>query len=211
MRTATRRSTRGSRRRCSGALPPDGISFALVCRARTTILAAMRALAVLVLLLVAARASAEDAVESPPLVASVGTGVAIAMGSLAVGGAMLLSHESTAGRKAGAYTIFTGFTLAPFVSHAIAGEWLRGTIFAAVGIAVTSTAVILIETSPGLMKDGSLGKRRFLGALYGLALLNAGVGLFDSLGAAERADRRQLALVPMLGPTEIGLAFGGRL
>jgi hypothetical protein len=172
----------------------------------------MRALAILALLLGASHATAQTDTCAPPVAVSVGTGVALAMGSLATGGLLLAGNERTAGRRAGAYTIFTGFALTPVVSHAIAGEWVHASIFGGIGLAVELSAVWLIESTPDLMVEGSLGKRRVLAAFYGLSLLNAGIGLFDSLGAAERAKQRTaFTVAPRLGRGEIGVGIGGSL
>jgi hypothetical protein len=171
----------------------------------------MRALAVLAVLLGTARASAQTETSEPPVLASVGSGVGLGIVSVAVGGALLVGNERTPGRKAGAYTVLFGLALAPIASHAIALEWGRAAVFGGVGAAIAVGAVWLIESTPDLLIEGSLGKRRLLGLCYGLQLLSSGIGLFDSLGAGERARARGVALQPLLGRGELGVVVGGWL
>jgi hypothetical protein len=171
----------------------------------------MRALVVLALLIGPARAMAQDDAAQPPVVASVAAAALIAMGSLTTGGLVLATHQDSGSRKAGVYTFLGGMTLAPIVSHAIAGEWARAAVFGGVPLALTLGATWLIESSPDLMIEGSLGKRRALTVLSSLALLSAGIGLYDSMNAGQRARSRGLAVAPMLGRAEFGLAVGGLL
>jgi len=171
----------------------------------------MRALMPLVLLLYASHAAAQADTEAPKVAAAVGSGVVLAMGSLAAGSLMLANHEGSKGRKLGAYTILTGFTLTPVLSHAVAGEYWRAAFFGGVGLVVELSTVWLIESTPDLMIEGSLGKRRVLGLFYGLSLLNAGLGLFDSLGAGERAKPATFGVAPRFGRGELGIDIGGLL
>jgi len=171
----------------------------------------MRVLAMLALLLAASHAAAQADADPTPVAASVGAGVVLAMGSLAAGSFMLANHEGTKGRKLGAYTILTGFTLTPVLSHAVAGEFWRAAFFGGVGLVVELSAAWLIESTPDLMIEGSLGKRRALGLFYGLSLLNAGLGLFDSLGGGERARPASFGVAPRFGKGELGIGIGGLL
>jgi hypothetical protein len=161
-----------------------------------------------------ARALAEE-VETeadPPAFAAVLAGAGVAFGSLAVGGLQLAgARERQASRKPGAYTILFGMTLSPIISHAISGEWERAALFGAVPLTAAISATWLIETSPSLLVEGGLGKRRALTLCYSLALLSAAIGLFDSMQAGERARARRLALAPWGGRGELGLAVGGWL
>jgi hypothetical protein len=161
-----------------------------------------------------ARAQAETAEPSePPVLASMVAGAGIALGSLAVGGAELAEHESQASRKPGAYTILYGLSLSPIVSHAIVGEWARAALFGAVPLATALSATALIEASPSLLVEGGLGSRRVLTLCYTLVLLSSAVGLYDSMQAGERARSRvqRVAVAPLLGRGEVGVAVGGQL
>jgi hypothetical protein len=169
----------------------------------------MRALVVLAFVLGPAHAFAEDQTGEAPVFASVGAGVVLALGSLATGGLVLATHEDTASRKAGNYTVLYGVALAPIVSHSVAAEWGRAALFGMVPVASVLAATWLIESSPGLLVDGSLGKRRVLTACYSLTLLSAAIGLYDSMSAGERTRPRHVALAPVLGRGELGVAVGG--
>ncbi len=171
----------------------------------------MRVLAVLAVLLGAARAAAQQDARRPPVVASVSAGVGTALVSLAVGGLLLVGNERTPGRKAGAYTVLGGLALAPVVSHAVALEWSRAALFGGVTTAIALGTTWLIETSPDVLIEGSLRRRRLLAVCYGLQLLAAGVGLIDSLAAVERAAPRSIALQPWLGRGQLGLGMTGSL
>jgi hypothetical protein len=174
----------------------------------------MRVFLWLAILFGPARAFAEqaEAEAEPPVFASLVAGAGVAFGSLAVGGLQLATvHEGQASRKPGAYTILYGITLSPIISHAISGEWERAALFGAIPLTAAISATWLIETSPSLLIEGGLGKRRALTLCYSLALLSAAVGLFDSMKAGERARTRRLALAPWGGRGELGLAVGGWL
>jgi hypothetical protein len=150
--------------------------------------------------------------ETRALIAT-GAGAALAITGLAVGGTVLAMHEGEADRKVGAYTLLTGFALAPIVSHAIAGEWDRAALFGAVPVAAAIGATLMIESGPVLLGRGQLGQRRVLALCYGIELLSSAIGLFDSLNAGQRArDRtRSLAVAPWIERDRLGIAFGGSL
>jgi hypothetical protein len=175
----------------------------------------MRALVLLCLVCGPARARAEAATEpsEPPVLASMVAGVGLALGSLAVGGEELATHESQAGRKPGAYTILYGLSLSPIASHAIVGEWGRAALFGTVPLAVAIGATALIESKPSLLVEGGLGSRRLLTLCYTLVLLSSAVGLHDSIQAGERARARvpRVEVAPLLGRGEVGVALGGLL
>lgn len=168
-------------------------------------------LAVAVMLAVATRARAEPGEPEPAVALSVATGTGLALGSLAIGSFEFAAHDDQHGRKLGAYTVLYGLTLAPFASHALAGEWTRAAAFTALPFASSVAATWLIETSPSLLVEGGLGKRRALTLCYSLALLSAAIGLYDSMHAGERARAARLTASPLLGHGQLGLAVGGRL
>lgn len=169
----------------------------------------MRVLLWLALLLGPARALAEESSAGPPVLVSVVTGAGIAFGSLAVGGLRLATHDTQASRRAGAYTILYGLAFSPIASHSIVGEWDRAALFGAVPLTTALGATWLIETSPSLLVEGGLGKRRVLTLCYSLVLLSSVVGLFDSMNAGERERARRFAVAPLVGAGELGVTLGG--
>jgi hypothetical protein len=171
----------------------------------------MRALVLLCVVLGPARALAEQAAGEPPVLASVAAGAGLALGSLAVAGVVLATHQSQASRRPGAYTLLYGLSLAPIVSHAIVGEWARAAWFGAVPVVTALAATALIEASPSLLEAGGLGNRRVLTLCYTLVLLSSAVGLYDSILAGERARAQRVAFGPLLGRGELGVALGGQL
>ena len=167
--------------------------------------------------LVAGRALAQPAADvathadEARMLVSVSAGAALALTSLAVGGAVLATHESNAERKVGAYTMLSGVALAPIVSHAFAGEWDRAALFGVVPVAAAAGAMIMIESAPVLEGHGVLGQRRVLTLCTCAALLSALVGLYDSMHAAQRARADALAIAPWFERDGVGAWVGGAL
>jgi hypothetical protein len=156
---------------------------------------------------------AEDDGAQARMLSSVSAGVALALGSLAVGGTLLALEPSNAGRKPGAAIMVTGVALSPIASHALFGEWARAALFGVVPVAGAAGAVALIESAPLLQGHGSLAERRLLTACYCVTLLSAAIGLYDSMNAAERARERQggIALSPWIERGGAGAVVGGVL
>jgi hypothetical protein len=140
-------------------------------------------------------------------------GALLAIGALGAGGIMLATHEDESGRKAGAFTLLGGVALAPIASHAIAGEWTRAAVFGAAPAVAAIGGMLMIEHAPVLSGHGELTERRVLALCYGVDVLAAAIGLFDTLNAGERARERAraIAIAPLLARDRVGIALGGLL
>lgn len=162
--------------------------------------------------LVAGSARAETDADGPPLGWSVGAGCVVALGAMAGGGGLAASSSQDRTRKTGFEILAGGLVLAPVVSHGIAREWKRATVFGAITLALAGTATALLEGSDEILNYGRPLTRVPFGAALAVELMVSGVGLSDSLMAGERArERRRVALLPLVRRDAVGVAFGGLL
>jgi hypothetical protein len=146
-----------------------------------------------------------------PLVAvSLVAGLLTALVPMAVGGS-LLANDDDDSKHRGIYVMQSGLLLAPFVSHAVAGEWARGALFALPGVAGEAAMVGILTAYPDVSSQGLPQSRIPFAACLGLSLGGAAAGLVDSLLAGERWDRRHLRLAPSLGPHQAAILVGGTL
>jgi hypothetical protein len=137
-------------------------------------------------------------------------GASVLLAGFAVGGQILAtSGGSTMKDNAGWLTIEGGFALAPFVSHALAGEWTRALAFAAPPAVMTGGTVALFQANPQTIEHGEIGEQRVMWSLFGAGLIAGAVGVVDSTFAETRA--RSVALAPLIGSGRVGLTFGGTL
>lgn len=144
----------------------------------------------------------------PHVALAVAAGLATALVPLAIGGALMPSGEDSQ-IHAGLYTIQAGFMLAPFVSHAVAGEWARGALFMIPGVAAEAGMIAVLAVAPDVATQGEPATRVPFAVCLGLSLAGAGAGIIDSLLAGERWDRLHLTVTPTAGPRHAGLALGG--
>jgi len=149
--------------------------------------------------------AAQDA--DPPVGASVGTGVALGIGSLFAGGLVLglaaQDERDYIQKRVGFHVIVDGLFLAPIVSHLIAREWKRAAVFGAINLALGAVALGLLEGTDSLLDSGEAGPRITFGAAVALELIVAAIGVADSLFAGDRAAERrqkknQRARIPVL-------------
>jgi hypothetical protein len=143
----------------------------------------------------------------------IGVGVALAILPAAGGATLFSATDDIEPKRAGIYLLCSGIALAPIASHLIAREWRRAAYFGAVPLAATLGMVALVQLRPDVLLDGDVPTRVLFAVLISVDVLAATVGLADSLGAAERARRRNtptLTLLPTLSPRSAGLALGGQ-
>jgi hypothetical protein len=146
-------------------------------------------------------------------------GSATAVAGFAAGGILLgTSGDSNQPNNAGWLAIQGGFTLAPFVAHAVVGEWGRGALFSAVPAAMFGGSVGMIAYAPDVVSGGTLEQQRVLWAFFGVAFVSSVVGVVDAVLAGGRAkpaagatDPRALRLAPVATAGGAGLALGGLL
>jgi hypothetical protein len=168
--------------------------------------------AALVLSALARPAVAQTDVAGPPVGLSVGAGCLLTLGAMAVGGGLAASSSQERTRKTGFEIMAGGLVLAPVVSHGIAGEWKRATVFGAVTLAMAATAVGLLEGADQILDYGRPITRVPFGAALAVELMVTGVGLSDSLMAGERARaRRRVALLPLVHRDAVGVSLRGVL
>jgi hypothetical protein len=109
-------------------------------------------------------------------------GAAIDAVTFAVGVALV--GTDTAGfdqARAGWITCSAGFTIAPFVAHAMVGEWLRGAAFSAVPLATTiGNAVVLGSATSQTIDVTPLNQdQRFIVLFTSIGMLGSVIGLLD--------------------------------
>jgi hypothetical protein len=167
--------------------------------------------ATVALVSLAGAAAAEPDPSPPPVGWSVAAGVATALVPMAVGGALLGMGSSLDEKDAGIYLIQAGLILAPFVSHAIAGEWKRAAIFASIPAVAAATAIGLTAATPDVVTGGDRDYQKGLGVVVAVAVVASMGGVVDSLWAAERKKASQITVAPLVGKQQVGLMFGGSL
>ena len=135
-------------------------------------------------------------------------GAATLVAGFAVGGTvMATSGESPAANEAGWMALESSFVLAPFVSHAMVGEWGRGALFATVPAATTLGTIPVFLVSPQGVDHGTLPAQRVMWALFCTGLAASLVGVVDT----AFSPGRRVQVAPMLGRGEAGLVVGGVL
>ena len=159
-----------------------------------------------------ARAQAAEDEGGVPLAWSVGSGCALALASMAVGGGISGGSEGERARRTGIEILVGGLALAPTVSHLIAGEWKRAAVFGGASLSLAIFTTVLVEESTAVLDGGEKTSRIPFGIAIAAQVAVSTAGLIDSLMAGERARRRQaLAVMPLLGSKTLGLSLGGLL
>jgi hypothetical protein len=148
---------------------------------------------------------------SPPQTDGFVAGASVFLAGFVVGGVLIATNNDDDNQtNAGWLTMDAGFALAPFVSHALTGEWTRALWFSAVPSACLAGSAALVAVHPATILHGTLEDQRAIWAFFGGGLLSSLVGVVDSALAGKRA-KRALALTPLPGPGQIGLGLGAEL
>jgi hypothetical protein len=158
--------------------------------------------------LVFASPAAHAAPPDPALALLVGASVFV--GGFLVGGALLANANDDEGvARAGWLTIEGTFALAPFASHAVAGEWSRGLAFSAIPAAGVAGTAVVLGIVPGAIDHGEAPARVTIWSCMTAGLLTGIAGVVDATFADRRV--RSVTVAPMTGSGELGLVVGGPL
>jgi hypothetical protein len=112
---------------------------------------------------------------------AIGVGVAIDAVSFAIGAALVGSDPTGLDQaKAGWITCSGGFTLGPFVAHAMTGQWLRGLAFSAAPLAGTIGNAIVLGAQTQTIDQMVLNPdQRLVYVFTSVGLLGSVIGLLD--------------------------------
>jgi hypothetical protein len=139
-------------------------------------------------------------------------GAAAYVATFTVGGLLLAtSNDGATQSNAGWLTIESGFVMAPLASHAFAGEWGRGLVFAAPPLAAMAGTATLFDLQPQTIIHGSLPQQRVLWSLFVVGLLSGSAGIVDGVLAPSRRRPRPIAIAPSLGRGQMGVSIEGTL
>ena len=136
-------------------------------------------------------------------------GIALDAVSFAVGAATLGNDQlGTDQARAGWITCSAGFAVAPFVSHAIMGEWLRGAAFSAVPLASVIGNAFVLGANPNVDQMPLNPDQRLVYAFTTAGLLGSFIGLLDvALYKPSKPARVHVAPTVSLGGA--GVVLGG--
>ena len=142
--------------------------------------------------------------------AAVLTGAATFVLAFAAGGIVVATASGgNMQSNVGWITIESGYALAPLASHAVAGEWPRGLVFAATPAAMLGGSVALFDYDNGTIQHGSLTEQRIMWGLFTAGLFSGVVGVVDS--GLARATDGGVMVAPLIGAGTTGLTVGGAL
>ena len=134
-------------------------------------------------------------------------GIAIDAVSFAVGAATLGSDQlAGAEARAGWITCSAGFTIAPFVAHAMMGEWLRGVAFSAVPLASVIGNSIVLGSNANLDQMPLNPDQRLVYAFTTAGLLGSFIGLLD---VALFKSKPPVRVAPSISHSGAGVVLGG--
>jgi hypothetical protein len=162
--------------------------------------------------------------DSPKAAVAFLTGASVFLVGFAVGGVLVAtSNANDVQDNAGWLTMEGGFAVAPLAAHAVAGEWLRGLVSAALPMAAFAGTAILFAIHPATIEQGELSDQRVMWSFFGVGLFSGIAGVVDSAFADTRARSRAMAvpttaqwgrsvsIAPVVGSGRLGLQIGGRL
>jgi hypothetical protein len=153
---------------------------------------------------VAPSARAED----PDPAIAFAVGAATVFVGFAVGGAFIATNQGDAAKaEAGWFGMESGFSLAPLVSHAVAGEWARGAVFASIPTATTLATIPVFAVNDAAVEHGTLPQQRVMWGLFIAGLAGSMAGVIDTVFSPGRA----LHVAPVVGGGNAGVVVGGAL
>ncbi len=136
-------------------------------------------------------------------------GAAIDAVTFAVGVALVGSDQAGFDQaRAGWVTCSAGFTVGPFVAHAITGQWLRGAIFSAVPLASTIGNAVVLGSSKKTIDVTPLQQdQRFIVLFTSVGLLGSVIGLVDVL--LFKPKPASVHITPTISQSGAGFVIGG--
>lgn len=136
-------------------------------------------------------------------------GIAIDTVSFAIGVATL-GNDQLAGdqARAGWITCSAGFTVAPFVAHAIVGQWLRGAALSAVPLAGVIGNAIVLGANPNVDQMPLNPDQRLVYAFTTAGLLGSFIGLLD-VALYKPSKPRAVHVSPSISRAGGGFVVGG--
>jgi len=102
-----------------------------------------------------------------------------------------------------------GVSHAPMVSHALLGEWKRGALFSVPPTVASMGMLALLGARPHTVAGGPSAYQYAFSSLLALTVFSSMVGVFDVLSFADRKERSDLVLAPVLDGREIGVRARG--
>jgi hypothetical protein len=116
------------------------------------------------------------------------TGFLLAGGSVAAGGLLLTVDKDLDHKHAGLAIMDGGLVLAPLLSHAVAGEWLRGAVFSLPPALAALGMVVLLGAHPDAPVVGKHRTQFYYPGLITLSVVGGVVGVVDAALVDERAS-----------------------
>jgi hypothetical protein len=138
-------------------------------------------------------------------------GAAIDVVTFAVGAALVGADQAGFDQARAAWvTCSAGFTVGPFVAHAITGEWLRGAVFSAVPLAGTvGNAIVLGSQSSQTIDVTPLKEdQRLIVVFTSVGLLGSIISLVDVL-LFTPTKTASVRVTPTVSQTGGGFVVGG--
>ena len=169
----------------------------------------MRSLCSLAVLLAALTAARPSRASGPDPALAFFTGATVLFAGFTLGGMLVATGNDHLVDNVGWLTMESGLTLAPLASHAVAGEWTRGVVFAAPPAAVLATTAAMMDYNPSLVTHQPIFERQVLPTLFAFGVLSGAAGVVDSAFAGKRAG--SVAVAPSIGMGRVGLDLGGTL
>jgi hypothetical protein len=96
--------------------------------------------------------------------------------------------------------------VAPFVSHAIVGEWLRGVAFTAVPLAGVIGNAVVLGANPNVDQMALNPDQRLVYAFTTAGLLGSFIGLLD---VALFKSKPPIRVAPSISQSGAGVVLGG--
>lgn len=136
-------------------------------------------------------------------------GIAIDAASFAIGAATLGGDQLAGDQaRAGWLTCSAGFTVAPFVSHAIMGQWLRGAAFSAVPLAGVIGNAFVLGSNSNIDQMPLNPDQRLVYAFTTAGLLGSFIGLLD-VALYKPSKPRAVHVTPSISRAGGGFVVGG--
>jgi hypothetical protein len=146
--------------------------------------------------------------------AALAAGAGITFVSLGVGATMIGRGQNELVKNGGILGAQSGMVLAPFVSHAIVGESMRGVWFSLPLLVPLGVNGTLTALYPSIIKHAAAGIQYMTFISFTLSVFGAGFGVLDAVRVSERKPkpkRDELSIVPIFGDGLAGAMVSGSL